>query len=113
MNTPIIDLIGDNAVSIGTTYSVSFQLCSAPDLTLYSGASQIKVNNLSPEIILSPIVNVITKDLFELTIPYGLFTSNIQAGNYQYDVLFTRPEDRFYAVAGKIQLIKRITQISS
>lgn len=112
MNTVNLDLIGDYSVSIGSTYRISIQMCNAPDLTLYTGVSQVRASNSSTDVVLTPSINILTKDLFEFVIPYTLYTNTIQPGNYAYDVMFRKTDDRFYAIAGKIQLIKRITQVS-
>lgn len=110
MNTVTIDLIGDRAVNIGASYKVQIQLCNAPDLATYTGGScQIKSSNTSDEVILSPTINVLSKDVFEIDIPFNLFTSVVLAGTYVYDVLFSKADHKFYAIAGKIQLIKRVT----
>lgn len=106
-----IDLINDYAVNIGATYRIAFQLCNAPDLTDYTGDCQIKSNLASTAVVLEPTINVLTKDTFELVIPFGDFTGSIGAGNYIYDVLFSKVDDRFYAIAGKVQLVQRVTSI--
>ncbi|NJM20427.1 MAG: hypothetical protein HC907_17815 [Richelia sp. SM1_7_0] len=114
-NTVTIDLIGENSVNIGSDYSVRIRLCDAPDLTEFTGSCHIRANNLSTAvIIISPIVNVLTKDLFELKIPYTDFTELVVAGNYVYDVLFLKTSDttdRFFPVGGKVAFIQRITRL--
>lgn len=111
-NTVQLDLIAENAVNIGATYRTKIQLCNAPDLTLYIGTCQIRQAPASTDIILTATINILSKDLFEMVIPYGIFNTTIQAGNFVYDVLFSKTDDRFYAIGGKIQLVKRVTQIS-
>jgi hypothetical protein len=109
--TVVIDLINEFAVNIGATYIISIQLCNAPDLTLYDGYSQIRTNNTSENIVLSPTITVISKDVFELRIPFNDFSGSVVPGLYQYDVLFSNAGNRFYAVGGKVQILKRITQL--
>lgn len=111
MNTVILDLIGDYAVNIGSTYTIQVQLCNAPDLQDYTGTCQIKQTASSIDVILTPTIEVLTKDIFKLTIPYGDFTGSIAPGNYVYDVLFSSVNDRFYPVGGKIQLVQRVTSL--
>jgi hypothetical protein len=111
MNTVTLDLINEYSVSIGSTYKIDVQLCNAPDLMLYTGVSQIRSNISSTDILLTPNISILSKDLFQMVIPFTAFNTNIQPGNYVYDVLFTKTDDRFYAIAGKIQLVKRVTQI--
>lgn len=112
MNTVTIDLIGDRAVNIGASYKVQIQLCNAPDLTEYTaGDCQIKTSISSNEIFLIPTINVLSKDIFEIEIPFTLFTTATVAGTYVYDVLFSKINHKFYAVAGKIQFIKRVTTV--
>lgn len=111
MNTINIDLIGDSAINIGATYKVQMQLCNAPDLTMYAGVSQIKQSNTSTDIVMAFTVNVLSKDIFELVLPHTAFTPTVLPGNYQYDVLFYKSDNRFYPVSGKVALIKRITQM--
>lgn len=108
-----IDLINENSVEIGASYTVAYQLCNAPDLTQYAGYCQIRLNNTSTDIILTPIVNILSKDTFSIKIPYSAYTTATAPGNYQYDVLFSKNDnsDRFYAVGGKISLVRRITKI--
>jgi hypothetical protein len=111
----IIDLINDNSIEIGANYEASFKLCNAPDLSDgYSGYCQIRTNNQSNLVILSPRVNIVSKDLFTISIAFNDYPVDIIAGNYQYDVLFASSTtgNRFYAVGGKIQIIKRITTIT-
>lgn len=108
-----IDLINDNGVEIGANFNASFQLCNSPDLTLYTGVSHIRQNNTATEIILQPSVQIITKDTFSIKLLYSVYPTNIAPGNYFYDVLFSKNDltDRFFAVGGKIQIIKRITRL--
>lgn len=106
-----VDLINEYAVNIGATYRVAFQLCNAPDLEDYTGTCQIKANLASETVVLEPEINVLTKDTFELIIPFGAFTGSITAGNYIYDVLFAKVDDRFFPIAGKVQLVQRVTSI--
>jgi hypothetical protein len=106
-----IDLINENAIEIGATYKASFRLCNHPDLLLFTGVCQIRVNNTSTTAILTPIVNIITKDTFSIDLDFDVYPDNLAAGNYQYDVLFSSSGERFYAVGGKIQIVKRITAI--
>jgi hypothetical protein len=114
-NTVIIDLVVENAVNIGSDYSVKIRLCDAPDLQLYSGFCQIRANNLeASDIVISPLVTVLTKDLFEISINYINFNQNINPGNYQYDVLFMKidnGDERFYPVGGKVSFVQRITRV--
>ena len=111
MNLFPLDLVGDYSVNIGSTYSITIQLCNAPDLMLYTGYSQIRQNNTSETVILEPTITVLNKDIFKLEIPYTAFPTDILAGNYQYDVMFANATDRFFAIGGKVTLIKRITQL--
>lgn len=106
-----IDLINENAIEIGATYKASFRLCNHPDLTLFTGVCQIRTNNTATTAILTPVVNIITKDTFSIDLDFDVYPSDIAAGNYQYDVLFRNTDQRFYAVGGKIQIVKRITAI--
>lgn len=108
--TVTIDLVNEYAVNIGATYRVAFQLCNAPDLEDYTGYCQIR-STLASNVILEPEINILTKDTFELVIPFGAFTGSITPGNYLYDVLFAKVDDRFFPIAGKIQLIQRVTSI--
>lgn len=107
-----LDLTNERAVDIGSSYSIDVRLCNAPDLTPYTGKSQIKSNAQSTTVILEPVVTVLTKDTFNFKIPFNLFTAEIAQGSYSYDVLFSSATDRFYAVGGKIQLVQRITKLS-
>lgn len=112
MNTVKLDLIEDNAINIGATFQKEIQLCNFPDLTEYTGLSQIRLSNTSDTVILSPTITVITKDIFKIVIPYTAYNNvTVEAGNYVYDVLFSKTDDRFYAVGGKAQLIRRVTTV--
>lgn len=106
-----IDLIGENTVEIGATYKASFSCCGLPDLNEYVGNCQIRVNNTSTEVILSPSVTVIDKDKFSIGIAHTAYPSNLTPGTYQYDVLFIKNDatERFYAIGGKVLITKRIT----
>lgn len=110
-NTIIKDLIGDYAINIGSTYDIKFQLCNAPDLTEYVGACQIRQSIPSIEILLSPIVTVLSKDIFGIKIPFDAYPENIAPGNYVYDVMFSKTDYRFYPIGGKCQLIQRVTRV--
>jgi hypothetical protein len=108
-----IDLLAENGVEIGASYKASFQVCGMPDLQSYTGVCQIRTSNTDTTIILSPVVEISTKDVFSIGVNFLSYPSTISPGTYQYDVLFTKTDntDRFYAVGGKIQIIKRITRL--
>ena len=113
MNTIPLDLALENQVNIGATYRLQIQLCNAPDLTLYTGLCQVRQSVGSPEVILTPRINILSKDIFEIYIPHTDFSLTTLPGSYLYDVAFNKLDntDRFYAVAGKIQLVRRVTEI--
>jgi hypothetical protein len=108
-----IDLINENAIEIGANYLATFQLCNSPDLTLYTGVCQIRQTNTATDIILTPTVQILNKDTFSIKIQYTVYPVTLAAGNYVYDALFSKTDgtDRFYAVGGKIQIVKRVTKI--
>lgn len=108
-----IDLLNENSIEIGANYNATFQLCNSPDLTQYTGICQIRQSNVSTDIILSPVVQILNKDTFNIKLLYSVYPNTIVAGNYVYDTLFSKIDntDRFYAVGGKIQIVKRVTKI--
>lgn len=106
-----LDLNGDNAVEIGADYEISIQLCNADDLLEYVGICNVKQSVDSDLILLSPTITIVNKDTFTLSIDFGGYPDTLNSGNYLYDVLFYKPEKRFYAVYGKIQFIRRISEL--
>lgn len=106
-----LDLINENAAEIGSSYEITIELCGTDDLTLFSGVSQIKTSVQDTTILLSPTVTVIDNRTFKLSIAFGDYPTNLNAGNYTYDVLFYNTTKRFYAVEGKFQIIRRVTAI--
>lgn len=114
MNVNTLDLVNENQVNIGATYRLQIQLCNAPDLTQYTGFCQVRESVGSTVIILTPRINVLSKDIFEIFIPHTDFTLSNLPGNYLYDVGFNKLDssERFYTVAGKIQLVRRVTTIA-
>ena len=114
-NTVSLDLIAENSVNIGSDYSVKISLCDAPDLQQYTGSCHIRLNNLlNSPIIISPVVVVLSKNIFELRINHTVFTETVTSGNYVYDVLFVKTDDltnRFYPVGGKVAFIQRVTRL--
>lgn len=110
-NTFVIDLINNYAINIGSDYEISIQLCNAPDLTDgYTGLSQIR-QNVTGDVVISPTVTVVSKDIFTWKIPNTGYPANLQAGNYIYDVLFSKTDNRFYPIGGRCQLVARSTRI--
>lgn len=107
----IIDLINNEAIEINSTYQASFKLTGFADLTQFVGECQIKVSNAESAVVLSPDVNIINKDIFSINVAFDDYPIDISPGNYQYDVLFSNSSERFYAVGGKVQIVRRITQI--
>lgn len=108
-----IDLSGDNVIEIGATYVASFTCCGLPDLTDFTGTCQVRLNNTSVDVLLTPTVTVIDKDKFSININYAAYPPDLVAGTYQYDVLFSKNDNsqRFYAIGGKAVVVKRITII--
>lgn len=106
-----LDLKEENAVEIGADYSLTIQLCGADDLTLYQGICNIKASLDSAEILLSPTIQIVNKDTFNINIAFSNYPPTVVAGNYIYDVLFYKTDKRFYAIEGKIQVLKRVTTV--
>ena len=107
----IIDLVNELGVDIGASYLKTFRLCNANDLTNYTGYCQVRKTSTDTNVILSPTIEILNKDTFNLKILFSAFTGSTVAGDYYYDVFFASVSDRFYAVGGRFQLIKRITVI--
>lgn len=108
-----LDLVNENAVEIGADYTITVELNDAPALTEYTGTCFVKVNLESSEILIQPVITVLNHNSFSLSIPFTSFSPATKAGSYVYDVLFIRanPPNRFYACGGKIQLLKRVTNL--
>jgi hypothetical protein len=106
-----IDLTGENAAEIGANYEISITLSGVDDLLEYQGICQVKSAIDSTEIIISPTVEILNKDSFRLLVNYDAYPTTLIAGNYFYDVLFYKISKRFYAIEGKIQIIKRVTKL--
>lgn len=106
-----LDLINEAAINIGESYEIGVQLYNADDLTGYSGFCQIRQSPASTDIILSPVISVLSKDTFSINVDFDGYPLNLVPGTYQYDVLFSSSEKRFYAICGKVQILKRITNL--
>lgn len=110
-----LDLINENAVELFADYSCVIELNDAPILTDYNGYCYIKVSVESADIILQPKINILTVNSLEISIAFNEYPSTIKAGTFEYDVLLIKKDNshRFYAVGGKIQLLKRVTVLTT
>ena len=105
-----VDLIEALAIELNSNFEIVIQLNNAPDLSLYTGFSQVRSNINDSTIALNLNVQILNKNTFKLSANYNSY-NNIVPGNYVYDVLFTKADHRFYAVGGKVQIIQRVTKI--
>lgn len=102
-----LDFINENAIEIGADFSVTITLLNAPNLNDYNGYCHVfngQNKLLEPSIVITDI------DTYKLNISHTDLV-NQTAGIFDYDVLFVRSTNRFYANGGKFQLIKRLTII--
>jgi len=106
-----LDLINEACINIGETYSMGVQLYNADDLTNYTGFCQVKQSPASTDVVLTPTIVVLSKDTFSINVGFDDYPPALVPGSYQYDVLFTSTLKRFYAICGKVQILKRITSI--
>lgn len=106
-----LDLNNELAVEIGANYDLTIQLCGCDDLTLYQGICNVKSDLLATTILFSPTIEIVNKDTFKLLINFGSIPLNLLNSTAIYDVLFFNLLSRFFAVEGKMQLIKRVTTV--
>jgi hypothetical protein len=111
-NTVEINLTGEYAININTKYELSIQLANAYELSGYNGYCQIR--NSDNVVVVTATIEVVNNDIFKIKIFPNMFTVGLEPGSYVYDVLFvgkTDPNNRFYPVGGKCQLVKRVSQV--
>jgi hypothetical protein len=110
LNTVEINLIAQYAINIGSSYDLKIQLNNNPDLSNYDGLCQIRDSD--DNLILSPTIEVLSNDIFSIKISPTDFV-NTSPGTFLYDVLFNHKTDnsKFYPVAGKCQIVKRVTRV--
>lgn len=102
-----VDLKDDYSIEIGANWDVSFELCGADDLTLYTGKCQIN----SQAAIVNPQVIIINKNTFRLFLNWSEYPVNLVPATYDYDVLFYKTNSRFFAIQGKVTIVERITTV--
>lgn len=101
----------ENTIDIGASFKATIQLCDAPNLLDYQGRCDVRANEDSTEILLQPSITIANHDTFNITIPHTVYNSSFNAGNYRYDVLFYKTDDRFFAIRGTMAFVKTITKL--
>lgn len=112
MTASLLNFDKENSIEIGASYEATIQLFDAPNLLDYQGKCDVKVDENASDSIINPSINVINHDTFTLSIPFTIWGSSINPGNFKYDVLFYKSSDRFYAIRGNMVLIKGITRLN-
>lgn len=105
-----VDLVDAYAVELNSNFECVMQLNNAPDLTLYTGYSQVRTSVNDTTISLNFTVQILNKNTFKVSANYNSY-AGLAPGNYVYDVLFTKADHRFYAVGGKVQIVQRVTKL--
>lgn len=104
-----VDFKDEYSIEIGANWDISIELCGTDDLTTYTGKCQI---NSGLIVLLNPIVTIVNKNVFKISINWSAYPVDLVAGTYDYDVLFYKSTNRFYAIQGKVVIVRRITIVS-